>query len=135
MEINDSSLLSQGLQKAIGTDAQQNLRPANPGSPVDANESVPDALVANVEAALSDPEAVQEAVEKLGQFMETVSSSLKISVDDDLSKVVLRVVNTENDETIRQIPAEEVLDLMRRMRDLSEEFFGDTKGLLVENKV
>jgi flagellar protein FlaG len=79
---------------------------------------------------------VQDAVEKLSEFVETVSNrGLQISVDQDLSQVVLKVVNKDNEETIRQIPTEEVLELMKRMKDLSEEFFGDATGLLVENKV
>jgi len=86
-------------------------------------------------AAKMDPQAVEEAVEKLGDFLETVSNrGLQISIDEELSQVVLKVVNRDNEETIRQIPTEEVLELMKRMKDLSEEFFGDTTGLLVENK-
>jgi len=83
-----------------------------------------------------DPKAVQDAVEKLSEFVETVSNrGLQISVDEDLSQVILKVVNKDNEETIRQIPTEEVMELMKRMRDISEEFFGDATGLLVENKV
>src|SRR5690554_6193523 len=83
-----------------------------------------------------DPKAVQDAVEKLSEFVETVSNrGLQISVDEDLSQVILKVVNKDNEETIRQIPTEEVMELMKRMKDLSEEFFGDATGLLVENKV
>jgi flagellar protein FlaG len=83
-----------------------------------------------------DPKAVQDAVEKLSEFVETVSNrSLQISVDEDLSRVILKVVNRDNEETIRQIPAEEVIELMKRMRDIADEFFGDATGLLVENKV
>ncbi|WP_432697709.1 flagellar protein FlaG [Marinobacterium sp. YM272] len=129
MEITDSSAINSSLHITSKADNQVKGVQAPQGA------ASSDQRGAQAETAAADPKAVQEAVEKFAQFMETVSSSLKISVDDDLSRVVLKVINTENDETIRQIPSEEVLELMKRMRDISEEFFGDTKGLLVESKV
>lgn len=130
MEITDSSAINSSLHTTSKADNQAKSVQAPQGA-----DAIIDQRQAPAETAAADPKAVQEAVEKFAQFMETVSSSLKISVDDDLSRVVLKVINTENDETIRQIPSEEVLELMKRMRDISEEFFGDTKGLLVESKV
>lgn len=135
MEISDSSAVSSSLQKAVGTENQTKPVQLEGNKPLEGEGPFIEQNVKAINEIMSDPATVKEVVERFGQFMETVSSSLKISVDDDLSKVVLKVVNSENDETIRQIPTEEVLALMKRMRDLSEEFFGDAKGLLVENKV
>lgn len=136
MEISDSSVVNSSLQKSTSTNNQQSIAQTEQGNSVRDERRTAEQQAAELEAILSDPDAVQDAVEKLSDFVSTVSNrGLQISIDQDLSKVVLKVINKDNEETIRQIPTEEVLDLMKRMRDLSEEFFGDTKGLLVENKV
>lgn len=136
MEINESSVVNSALQRTSAENQQRssqveqtkNIQAEDQSKSADLEKSY-------ATSATNDPEAVQGAVEKLSEFVETVSNrGLQISVDKDLSQVVLKVVNKDNEETIRQIPTEEVLELMKRMRDLSEEFFGDATGLLVENK-
>jgi len=131
MDVNSNVSIGGAVQKPTGLDGQmqQVQRTDEAGrdekSPKRTAEASP----------VADPQAVEEAIEKLGEFLESVSNrGLQISIDEDLSQVVLKVVNRDNEETIRQIPTEEVLQLMKRMKDLSEEFFGDTTGLLVENK-
>lgn len=135
MEINESSVVNSSLQRAT-TDAQPKSGQVEQTQSI-RDQNRPPASQKGYEASVTnDPAAVQDAVEKLSEFVETVSNrGLQISIDQDLSQVVLKVINKDNEETIRQIPTEEVLDLMKRMRDLSEEFFGDATGLLVENKV
>ena len=131
MDINDSAI-SAAVHKTLVSDSRTQVgQVQTPG----AASTQQDSTKTTQPTTDVDPAALQDAVEKLSEFLTTVSNnSLKISIDNDLSRVVLQVVNRENDETIRQIPSEEVLDLMKRMRDLSEEFFGDAKGLLLENK-
>jgi flagellar protein FlaG len=136
MEINDSSAVSSSVQKTVAELQPKVGQASQAQSLQDQNRSPGSQQGYEAAKAPADPAAVQDAVEKLSEFVETVSNrGLQISVDQDLSQVVLKVVNKDNEETIRQIPTEEVLELMKRMKDLSEEFFGDATGLLVENKV
>lgn len=44
--------------------------------------------------------------------------SLRLSMDRELSQVVVRVMDARNDHVIRQIPSERMLDLVKQMRDL-----------------
>ncbi|GAB0153085.1 flagellar protein FlaG [Marinobacterium sp. BA1] len=134
MDVNNSVAVSSGVQKLTGMDGNAQTEKVRQAGSAEQNPESPRYTVEPTEKA--DPKAVQDAVEKLSEFVETVSNrGLQISIDKDLSQVVLKVVNKDNEETIRQIPTEEVLELMKRMKDLSEEFFGDATGLLVESKV
>lgn len=145
MDIN-STAINASVQKTLASDTASQIgqnqagpNQVSPVRPVQAPLAGDSAIEDGTQQAAAltevDPVELQYAVEKLSEFMNTVSNnSLRISVDKDLSRVVLQIVNNENDETIRQFPAEEALNLMKRMRDLSEEFFGEAKGLLVENK-
>jgi flagellar protein FlaG len=136
MKINDNSAVHASMQKAGGTDGQARTGQLEKTASIEEQKgSSPKAAEAPAKVAM-DAKAMQEAVEKLSEFIDVVSNrGLEISVDKELSQVVLKVVNRDNEEMIRQIPSEEVLELMKRMKDLSEEFFGDATGLLVHNKV
>ncbi|MBF0455260.1 MAG: flagellar protein FlaG [Magnetococcales bacterium] len=44
--------------------------------------------------------------------------SLRLSMDRDMKRVVVRVVDEKTDNVIRQIPGERMIDLVKQMRDL-----------------
>ncbi|PIE99051.1 MAG: flagellar biosynthesis protein FlaG [Treponema sp.] len=67
--------------------------------------------------------AAMQEIQKLG---ETFSRKLKFSVNKDINKVVVKVIDATTDKVIREIPAEEVQKLQTRMRE--------TFGLLFDEK-
>ncbi|MBF0380267.1 MAG: flagellar protein FlaG [Magnetococcales bacterium] len=44
--------------------------------------------------------------------------SLRLSMDRDMKQVIVRVVDKDTDNVIRQIPGERMMDLVKQMRDL-----------------
>lgn len=70
---------------------------------------------------------VEKAVDDVQRFVETMNNSLQFSIDDDSGRTVVKVVDKQTDEVLRQIPSEEMLDIARAL--------GKLKGLLVEQKV
>lgn len=85
-----------------------------------------------------DPEleaqAIQEAADQIGQFLNVINSDLNIAVDRDVNKTVVKVINRTNDEVIRQIPSEEVLALMRRMSEIANQSAGGASGVLLTDQ-
>lgn len=67
---------------------------------------------------------VEKAVDEVQRFVETMNNSLQFSIDDDSGRTVVKVVDKQTDEVLRQIPSEEMLDIARAL--------GKLKGLLVE---
>lgn len=67
---------------------------------------------------------VEKAVDDVQRFVETMNNSLQFSIDDDSGRTVVKVVDKQTDEVLRQIPSEEMLDIARAL--------GKLKGLLVE---
>ena len=92
--------------------APSRAREADPraGAPRQSVQSVSQAAVS--QAAVSQA-AVSQATREIADYMQSVSRSLKISVDDDLGTTVIRVVDPQTDKLIRQIPPEEALALAR----------------------
>ncbi len=44
--------------------------------------------------------------------------SLRLSMDRDMKRVIVRVVDQKTDNVVRQIPGERMIDLVKQMRDL-----------------
>ena len=44
--------------------------------------------------------------------------SLRLSMDRDMKRVVVRVVDERTDNVVRQIPGDRMVDLVKQMRDL-----------------
>lgn len=73
-------------------------------------------------------EKAQEVVEQLNNHAQSINRNLQFSVDDDSGKTVIRVINSETAELVRQIPSEEVLRLSETIRESME----GSKGVIVQ---
>ncbi len=73
-----------------------------------------------------DEQAVEEIVDDLNEFAQQVERQLQFSVDKQSGKTVIRVIDAATDELVRQIPADEILELQRRL--------GDVQGLLFKTE-
>jgi flagellar protein FlaG len=59
--------------------------------------------------------------------MQNLQRELQFSVDDQTGRTVIKVLDSETDTVIRQIPPEEILDLARKLKDQD-----DDKGKLLQ---
>ena len=62
---------------------------------------------------------VEDMVEALEDFANTVQTRLNFTIDDGTEDVVVKIMDKETDEVIKQFPAEEILELREKMQDLS----------------
>jgi flagellar protein FlaG len=61
-------------------------------------------------------DSLGRAVDRINYELQGANRGLRFSIDDQSGRIVVKVVNTDTDEVIRQIPSEEVLALARRAR-------------------
>jgi flagellar protein FlaG len=70
------------------------------------------------------------SVDQLGkeglQSMEYANRALRFSIHEDTQRIMVKVVDVQNDEVIKEIPPEEVLDTVARIREMI--------GLLVDKR-
>ena len=71
------------------------------------------------ETAKVSRETVEAAANKIQSFVSSMSRDLNIFVDSSSGKAVIRVVDPQSSETVRQIPGEEALRLARTIDYLS----------------
>ncbi|GAB6043624.1 flagellar protein FlaG [Endothiovibrio diazotrophicus] len=56
-----------------------------------------------------------KAVDDMNDRSELLRRNLKFSVDDESGRMVIKVVDSQTDEVIRQIPKEEMLEIARSL--------------------
>jgi len=66
-------------------------------------------------------QAVATAVEQMQDFAQVMSRQLQFDVDEDSGRTVVRVIDKDSGDIIRQIPSDEILALARHMKELMEE--------------
>ena len=77
---------------------------------------------------------LRDAVAVANSFAQGNDSRLEFGVAGEPERQVVRVVNSENDELIRQIPSEEFIAISDRIRSINKEF-EDVKGLLFNETI
>jgi flagellar protein FlaG len=77
---------------------------------------------------------IEAAVSELSGFVQTNKRQLSFSVDEGSNKQVVKVIDAESGDIIRQIPTEEVLKLSERLQELQLDV-GKVVGLLFNKHV
>ncbi|HMM61821.1 MAG TPA: flagellar protein FlaG, partial [Candidatus Rifleibacterium sp.] len=99
------------------TSATNGTRPAE--NPVAEQTELPDgkAMKAAKETKEKNEEELRDAVDKLNKTAVIFDRSLRFQVHDKTHRTMVSVVDIVQDKVIRQIPTEEVLDLVAKMDD------------------
>ncbi|EJI84105.1 flagellar protein FlaG protein [Alishewanella aestuarii B11] len=97
------------------------------------NETSPGALAVAGVQPISKAE-LQQAVDVVNQAVALEQRSLSFSIDDVSGRSVIKVVDFETEELIKQIPSEELLKVAQDIKRLQEEM-GQSIGLLIDKTV
>ncbi|MBS1186262.1 MAG: flagellar protein FlaG [Burkholderiaceae bacterium] len=110
---------------AIGSVAaanvQRNLDTGQIGNAVPASSTTSQAAAVQttnaVRQAAASPslDQVKQAVDTINQSMNALSRGLQFSVDKDSQRTVVKIVDQQTDEVIRQIPSEEALAIAKSL--------------------
>ena len=69
---------------------------------------------------------VKEAVNQIQHFTETLAPNLQFSIDEETGKTVVKIMDAQTQEVIRQFPSEEAISIARAL--------GKIEGLLFHDK-
>lgn len=69
---------------------------------------------------------VIKAIEKANKHIRVYDRRLEFSIHDMTKQIMVKVINTENDSVIREIPSEKVLDMVAHLWEVA--------GLLVDER-
>ncbi len=68
-----------------------------------------------------------DLAKELNKEMESINTDLMFDYDDSISSLVLTIKQKESGKVIRQIPTDEAMELMKKMRDIVSVIL-DTQG-------
>ena len=87
----------------------------------------PITTTADTAAAKVDPKDVKQATLEINQALKSLNDRLQFSVDSTTDSTVVKLIDGDTGEVLRQIPAEEILRLRA--------YYKDHQGLLVNTAV
>lgn len=70
---------------------------------------------------------IREAVAQLEKMVTQFNRRFDISVNESINRIVVKVIDTETDKIIKEIPPEEIQHLLFRLQEMM--------GLLVDEKI
>ena len=100
-----NDIVNNGLQQAIPAAKAAPAAKASTSATESTQQAKPEAN------AKVEPRDLQSAVSKLNDYVQNVQRTLSFSVEEATGVTVVRVYDSETEELIRQIPAEETIKL------------------------
>jgi flagellar protein FlaG len=125
MAISISNVASQAVsaapQAAAGAESTGQVVGSGASSPV-AAEVAEKPKVETTEAP--SVKEVRQAAEDVARYVDSVSRSLQISVDGELDKPIVTVLDSTTEQVVRQIPSEEIVAIAKFLRSQGAEMAG-----------
>lgn len=71
--------------------------------------------------------AFQRALEKVNKALQGIDTKLEYSVHEKSGEIMVKVINQETNEVLREIPPEKFLDLVVKLQELSGIFIDEKR--------
>lgn len=84
------------------------------------------AEVASEQRQTDKEHEVIQAIERANKHIRTYDRRLEFSIHDMTKQIMVKVINTENDTVIREIPSEKILDMVAHLWEVA--------GILIDEK-
>ena len=116
-----------GTIKAALPSAAQTGPSAPTGRPADVERTkdIPGAA-RQVDEASPESEPLDDVVSDLNNLVRELHRELRFSVDEESGETVIKVVDRETEEIVRQIPSEEVVQMRKRLEEAAGFIFQDS---------
>jgi flagellar protein FlaG len=73
-------------------------------------------------------EEITKAVDESNDLLASIKSGLQFGVDEDTGRMIVKVIDSDTGEVIRQLPSKEMLEVAKALKSL-------TSGLFLNEKV
>jgi flagellar protein FlaG len=122
-----SKLEPSGLVKGEVSTARRHSEITPKGPAATSAISPEDAIAAMRETPLANNrESLDEAVRRIREFVRPINDSIQFSIDEETGRTIVRVIDLQTQQVLRQIPSEEALNIAKALDKL--------QGLLIQNK-
>ena len=132
---------TQAVADTIGTRKSLNTDVSNSGNALNNNDATKDVMKANAPnetdetgqpvtgrgAPANQPSVISEAdlkkaAETFKEYLDKLPSDLKFNFDKDTDRLILKIVNPVTKEVVKQYPPDELLTMVKHLREMTENF-------------
>lgn len=106
---------------------QRRQQPVPPEEQKQGSGPPPEAVVREERSSRSLEQTLAAAIEHANRMLEIRGRSFNYSVHEPTNELIVRVIDTETDELIKEIPPEEILDLVAKMWELAGIFVDERR--------
>ena len=99
----------------LGSEATQTVQAVQAANKTSVNHS----LITDQSAQELTTEQLTDMAKQMDSFVGSFNRELKFRVDEESGRNVVSVIDTKSGDTIRQIPTEELLDVITRLAEAS----------------
>ena len=92
--------------------------------------SIESAKTNQAEEKETSEQTLDDAVKQLNSYVQSINRNLEFNIDSDSGQTVVKVIDSETDELIRQIPNEEALSIAKHLDGVSDDN-SQASGLLL----
>ncbi len=111
-----SNTMATELRRSSPVSRQESVQAKPKGTPNAVQEQQQREAVREVNS-----EKLQETVREMNQKVQNLRRNLQFSIDEQSGRTVIKVIDSETHEVVRQIPSEEILNVAHRLMELNEE--------------
>ncbi|MFQ5660112.1 MAG: flagellar protein FlaG [Gammaproteobacteria bacterium] len=86
-----------------------------PGSVQSAPAASDSGQTTQTQGRVIDQARLNQAVNDLNSFVQNVRRELRFSIDDNSGKTIIKVIDSESQEVVRQIPPEDVVNITQHL--------------------
>jgi flagellar protein FlaG len=122
---DEPSSLANGLKEQI----KEQVKEQGFGSNVTSLDTSKNDSSQGANKKASHLETLKSAAVAGNSLLQSVNHNLEFKVDESTKKVVIKIIDKQTGETVRQIPSEEMMAFIKKMQELDGE-----KGSIIQNK-
>ncbi|GAC1410560.1 MAG: flagellar protein FlaG [Burkholderiaceae bacterium] len=112
-------------QASVASMADSGIRPGTQRSSAVGTDAI-EAVDGSRRVQRSDNEKLDHAIDAINRFLQPVNSSVRFAIDENSGRTLVKVIDTDTNDVIRQFPSKEALAISR---DLDR-----FQGLLVKDQ-
>lgn len=107
---------------AVVTTANSIQTSATKSEPISVQESLRESEVES-EKPLQSIEVTKDVVESLNNAMSLLQRGVAFQVDENTERTIVKIIDRETSETIKQFPSEDLVKLIERMQEMQSLLF------------
>lgn len=127
MNVQFSLTASSTISKSSGAESSHSTEPTSqvkPSSPIQETKGIGEKQGAHVSIA---EEQLIRTIEQAVKSLQGPQTTLEISIHEKTHDIMVKVLNKDTGELIREVPPEKTLDLVAKMMEIA--------GILVDEKI